>query len=162
MKVAEAIKINDSYVTQVFSYLGTGHTFQGAHAHISTCIAENNQADLQVVGLLFRDKTHWQGSLRRNAIVAQYHHQISQNCVNGHTNAQEKRSRLVPVRRPQDFLHCSLKKRISHQSIPKIWKFQFYLPAHIHFCHWPAPLCEHPQMLRMTLGQYDVNFSSWN
>ena len=54
MKVTEAIKINNSYVTQVFSYLGTGHTFQGAHAHISTYIAENNQADLQVVGLLFK------------------------------------------------------------------------------------------------------------
>ena len=125
MKVAEAIKINNSYVTQVFSYLGTGHTFQGAHAHISTYIAENNQADLQVVGLLFRDKTHWQGSLRRNAIVAQYHHQISQNCVNGHTNAQEKRSRLVPVRRPQDFLHCSLKKGLVINPYQRIKSFNF-------------------------------------
>ena len=69
----------------------------------------NIQAQLQVVGLLFRDKTHWQGSLRRNAIVAQYHHQISQNCV-GH-KCRDSSSCPWTSGFPQ-----LLPERISHQS----------------------------------------------
>jgi len=58
----------------------------------------------EVEDLFFWDKTHWQGSPGRNAIVAQYHHQISQNFIS-RTNAQMS---LIPVGRPQNLLHRSL------------------------------------------------------
>ena len=61
----------------------------------------------EVGNLFFWDKTHWQGSLGRNAIVAQYHHQISQNFIS-RTNALMS---LIPVGRPQNLLHRSLKKQ---------------------------------------------------
>ena len=102
----------------------------------------------EVGNLFFWDKTHWQGSLGRNAIVAQYHHQISQNFIS-RTNAQMS---LIPVGRPQNLLDRPLKKKMSTMVGSKVDRIRLLgcwtsAPARIRFCHLPAPPCALPRRL---------------
>ena len=91
----------------------------------------------EVGDLFFWDKTHWQDSLGRNAIVAQYHHQISQNFIS-RTNAQMS---LIPVGRPQNLLHRPLRNKTSIMVDSKV--ADCWVVEHPHLLAFAFVICLH-------------------
>ena len=103
----------------------------------------------EVGDLFFWDKTHWQGSLGRNAIVAQYHHQISQNfyqpykCPKASSSCRWT-SKSPPPPPKKNKMSNMVDSKVDWIRLLGCWKSA---PARIRFCHLPAPPCALPRRL---------------